>query len=830
MKENSKVNVNSSENSKVNSSKSANSSVNSGNSVNLNANSSNSATNSNSSVNSGFKANLKAIFALPKWAKVFLAVLSVVAVAGLITAFGLKAWAADKVESGQLVLNGIDKGWQGRLMRSENFTEQEIQAFFKAPNADTQENADENLAKKQILPSKFAFDGRLYFARLDFLLRSKVIAYIDIQGISWGENIDKSAISEIKSQNRHIKFITSQDLQGLSAQNIGKVEYKMDFSPLFKTILKYYLIISLCLLGAVFGYRLLPILQARAIQQIKAIKAVSFRLGVSFLAFVSALFVLATLGFLVRLDINASYFYLALIFSLATLLYKNPYKISSLVFYALFFGVSLFLALYFYDMSGDWRMYHQTAIIYLANNFNPIYQQMTDIMALQQFLSHEIWIEHYLKFAETTQACVYKALGYIESGKAINYLFAFGGVFYAISVLGKFKNISLKMLILLSFLCVFSPVVLAQICNYLVDGLLACALVFVFLSVLDLELSRKNGENLTPKYAIFIFALLATASIKLTGVGYGGFIGVAYLIYRIAFFGIKNAKGVFVSGVISALLIIICNANPLVTNQIQHGHFGYPLMGKDKIDIITGQQPPNFNDLNRFEKLGLSLFSVTENLYPPETKERVTQLKIPFTVNTADKKTHGDMRVAGFGWFFSGILILCLLLFLTKPKAFCKKEFVFAQILVLGSCLINPECWWARYVPQMWLVPFIFIVYSYALNLNAFQKALRLAIVGFLILNLSSMSSIFNDDHTNYVKKQLTNLNFEGEKVLIFFPYNLEKSFAIKLLERGYPTQIISKDELEILQNKGIKFYALEGVVDSLAVGVQGALWNVKPK
>ena len=230
--------MNSSENSKVNSSNLANLSVNS----------------VNSNTNSNFKAKLKAIFALPKWAKVFLAVLSVVAVAGLITAFSLKSWAADKVESGQLVLNGIDKGWQGRLLQDENYTADEIKAFLKSLDTQkaTQDNADENLSQKQIVPSKFAFDGRLYFQRLDFLLRSKVIAYIDIQGISWGENIDKNAVSEVKSRNRHIRFITSQDLQGLNAQNIGKVEYKMDFSPLFKTIIKYYLIISLCLLGVLF--------------------------------------------------------------------------------------------------------------------------------------------------------------------------------------------------------------------------------------------------------------------------------------------------------------------------------------------------------------------------------------------------------------------------------------------------------------------------------------------------------------------------------------------------------------------------------------------------
>ena len=162
-----------------------------------------------------FWANLarkcQAIFALPKWLKIFLCVLSVVAVSGVITAFALMSWADDKVESAQLVMLGVDKGEQKHLQ------------------------------------DKFAYDSRLYFERLDVLLRSKVIAYIDIVSISWVAPIDKNAISEIKSQNRHIKFITSQDLSALNEQNLGKVEYKMDFNPLIWTIVRYYVLIVLCL-------------------------------------------------------------------------------------------------------------------------------------------------------------------------------------------------------------------------------------------------------------------------------------------------------------------------------------------------------------------------------------------------------------------------------------------------------------------------------------------------------------------------------------------------------------------------------------------------------
>ena len=161
----------------------------------------------NSKMNSNFWAKLKALFTLPKWAKIFLGVLSVVAVAGLLGTFALQSWAKDKIQHGEFVLNGTDKGWQERL------------------------------------ESGFAYDSRLYFEKADFLLRSKVIAYIDIRDISWVLPIDKNAVSELKSANRHIKFSTSQNLSEFNGQKLGVVEYKMDFSPLIETIVRYYVLI-----------------------------------------------------------------------------------------------------------------------------------------------------------------------------------------------------------------------------------------------------------------------------------------------------------------------------------------------------------------------------------------------------------------------------------------------------------------------------------------------------------------------------------------------------------------------------------------------------------
>lgn len=766
------------------------------NSTNLGQNSLNS--------NANFWAKLKALFALPKWAKVFLGVLSVVAVAGLLGAFALQSWAKDKIQHGEFVLNGVDKGWQERL------------------------------------ESGFAYDSRLYFEKADFLLRSKVIAYIDIRDISWVLPIDKNAVSELKSGNRHIKFSTSQNLSEFNGQKLGVVEYKMDFSPLVKTTIKYYIYIMLCLIGACVlwnFYRIYPLES-----EILRVRSVSFSLGVSLLVFIVTLFIFSTLGFLVKITINSSYFYLALIISLFILLYKNPYKVISLIFYAILFGISIFLALYFYDSSGDGRTYHQTSIFFLANDWNPFYQNIADLTQLAPFFSDnlwcydkmcvntEFWTQHYLKFAEITQACVYKVVGYIESGKAINYLFAFGAFFYAISVLSKIKNISLKMLVLISLLAVFSPITFIQIGTYCVDELMACALVFVFLSVLDLEFSRKNGETLKTKYAIFILTLLATASIKLTGIGYAGFIGIVYFLYKLIFFGWQKSKGIFISGAISALLIIICNTNPLITNQLQHGHFGYPLMGKDKIDI--SQKTKDMKDINSALALVKSIFSKTKNQCC-ETYE--TELKIPFLKYSDENSFHTYfMWIGGFGYYFSGVLVLCLVMVALYPQHFKRKEIIFGVGAILGSALINPEAWFARYAPQVWLVPFVFLIYSYTFIQTKLLKILQVVMI--LCLGLNSYYAFkgavldgggaLGRNYTHTIKDKLDNLDYK-ETIYLYFEPKAEPLFALKLLERGYAIQIISKDELQTLQAQGVEFYPLTSVLDT---NDKIVLWNVKPK
>lgn len=142
----------------------------------------------------------KSLYIPSRWLKIFWSILTAVFLTGVVANFALMYWADEKVETAQLSFVGVDKA-----ASNANFVD------------------------------KFAYTARVHFPRLDVLLRSKVIARIDIDKITYNPLINPTLIISTKSQNRYIKFITSQNLTNLNIQNLGTMTYKMDFSPFIHT-------------------------------------------------------------------------------------------------------------------------------------------------------------------------------------------------------------------------------------------------------------------------------------------------------------------------------------------------------------------------------------------------------------------------------------------------------------------------------------------------------------------------------------------------------------------------------------------------------------------
>lgn len=528
------------------------------------------------------------------------------------------------------------------------------------------------------------------------------------------------------------------------------------------------------------------------------------RIGAACIVFLASLYIIVNIGFILHISVNVAWFILALAIAFWSIIYRNSNKIISFSIFALVFVISTYIAYKLYDVSWDGREYHQIAIFYIANGWNPIYQKIADLIELKPFLSHEIWVEHYLKFAEITAGVFYKTFGNIESGKAINYIMAFGAIAYSISVLIKLK-INIFASVILSILAVLSPVAMAQINTFYIDDLLGSMLVIAFASIVDIEISRNRDKSTFLPYMMFILSLFIASSIKLNGLGYAGFIGVGYFLYRFFFFGFLQSRAIILSGVAVIALVGITNINPFFTNLKDGKHIAYPLFGKNKVDIITGNMPSNFRDLNKTERFIVSIFSKTQNVIIESS-----ELKIPF-IKTSDEYTDADTRVAGFGPHFSGVLILSFIFWLLHYKEFARKEVVGMFVLIFGSVLINPGLWWARYVPQMWLIPLILVIYSYKFYPKLCQSFLRLCII-YLLVACVIFTKIPTDSYTksvrNFIATIETQISSKPESTIVmFFERNsMEKSFALKLMDKGINVRIIDKAEFEQLQKFGLHF------------------------
>lgn len=540
----------------------------------------------------------------------------------------------------------------------------------------------------------------------------------------------------------------------------------------------------------------------------------TFTIACVFLGFLCASFMLASLGFLLHIPITPLHLPLAFAISLIPLFLAKSREIllggGAVVLGG--FSLSLVLSALLYDYSWDGRAYHQIGILYFANGWNPVWQKMADVESLLPYLSHEIWVEHYLKLSEIVASSIVSAfasiapssLDTIELGKALNFIAVFGAFLYSVSVLAKFIHPLPATII--SLFASFSPVVGAQIATYYVDGLLSCALLVAFCAIVDREFYRRQLVDSSPseisslkramfaRSCILAGALLAMASIKLTGIAYAGFIGLGYLVYLLWFYPFKEAKPLIVLGLITGSLILACNANPLLTNLASGKHFGYPLLGKDKIDIIIGQQPKVFDELNSGTKLLYSLFSRTQNC----TAQCTPQLKAPFS-RLHDEAPNVDTRIAGFGAYFSGAVLLSVLMVVLFAQGFRRKEILGLLVLVTGSFLINPESWWARYVPQMYFVPLLVLVASYYLSKPPLSSLLRIALLLTITINTALYATQFYKHGSRYKHATQARLDsaktYAKEQKLYIYSNGWEHSFLHKLESAKIPfTRLISKD------------------------------------
>ncbi len=378
--------------------------------------------------------------------------------------------------------------------------------------------------------------------------------------------------------------------------------------------------------------------------------------------------------------------------------------------YGIFAAIGLLLTCvivshFWFDISWDGQAYHQEAVISLKNGWNPIYEKLPKIVKYPQ------WVNHYPKAPWMLESALYKITKSIESAKAFNFLFIICSLLWVAPTLLLTTKLQRSLVWVTALLLAFNPISIGQIFDFYIDGQVA-SLLLILGSLCCLLAAKRNYFHLL--LLPFLSAIFLLVNAKFTALIYAA-IFVSGLIVWTALAKTKflyRFSWVSIFGFVLAIAVI--GFNPYVLNTINHGHPFYPLAGsRGKADIISNQVPLDLASKHPIEKLIRSTFSISDSR--PNT---VSQLKLPFTVQKKEIGAFatGSARVAGFGALFSGAIVLMVLLgcnLAGQLDATIVRTYGFIGATIVASVLINPESWWARYVPQLWFVAPLSIVAAF---------------------------------------------------------------------------------------------------------------------
>lgn len=446
------------------------------------------------------------------------------------------------------------------------------------------------------------------------------------------------------------------------------------------------------------------------------------------------------------------------------------------------------------DISYDGMAYHKLAVGNLANGWNPNYQTLNEYLKnsnVQQNITASqdmaIWLEHYTKGNWYFAACIYAITANIETGKVIHILLILSAFGMSYSYFLE-KTKKRKRSFIISFMISFNPISIAQLPTYYIDGDLSVVLFMILIGLVSLHDEKFYIEK-SVRYLVLGSLIVICSNIKFTGLAYAGMFCLAHYLYWMFKKAKKKSdlinylKRTTVFYFVSVFLAIgIVGSASYVKNFYEHKNPLYPLMGPEKVDIVTPHQPDSFLEMNHYEQFITMLLSKTENT----TKEKVIK-KIPFEITNLSEifVRSFDTRRGGFGVFFSGLFIVSLIIILVY-LFYCRKRSVYHSYLIIYCCLtflligIVEASWWARYSPYIYG---IVIIGNLCLSIYNNKRCKILWLLFSLIIILNNLTFLGTSAKSIVATRNLNNTLTEFQscsivevdsQVLPGFIYNLK--------------------------------------------------------
>jgi len=504
-------------------------------------------------------------------------------------------------------------------------------------------------------------------------------------------------------------------------------------------------------------------------------------LGSTLLVFIAALQVIVSIGF--ALGVSMAWFdvplsvIVALIATVWSLQLFFPaqrgiYR-SVAVGTLLIIGLSLVISGAFYDVSVDGRAYHTLAVITLARGWNVIRDPKltAGTMATPAIMAQ--YVNFYVKGPWIEGAVIYNLTENLQVSRAFNF------VWLAIAFCLAYPVFSMRLrtvrALFFALLVALNPVTIYQLFSLEVDGQFACTLASaICLWVLFV----------CQRHRLVMFWLAATTLIiintKLTGLLYILIIsGGISLWYALKHRSKRTELALWLIGGASAGVFLV-GYNPFVTQYmaetIATGNPFYPTtyMGLTRVEENA---PAAFKGQDSLTRVIRSLFSRSEN----DVKMPVVY-KVPFALSQSELVAFGfpDTRVAGFGPFFGGVIMLIILTLVISMKRilYLWQNIETIAIIIMSlfiSVCVNPAAWWARYVPQMWLLPLLGTFIFALVARTRFQRVLVWLLLVAILFNVVTVftASVVQQrsasDLTTWQLSQIKQSNDRGLTIPVTF-------------------------------------------------------------
>jgi len=400
--------------------------------------------------------------------------------------------------------------------------------------------------------------------------------------------------------------------------------------------------------------------------------------------------------------------------------------------------VSLGLASIVKDYSYDGQRYHQQAVLALAGGWNPLRDE-----PLQG--ANSLWINGYAKGPWTWSAAWLDATGNIEMGKSLHVWLSASAGLLAYGALLRLPALGRAAAWWIAVLAAANPVLLYQWPTHMNDSLVGSLLLALASQSARLALSPSGGSRAAYGWLAAALALALLPTVKSSGMAYGLLVCVAAWAVALVARRLDLLRAVTLLAAASLLpAALLLGWNPYVTNTLRHGHPFYPLAGAANVDIITGNSPAGLQEAGRVGQWLGSLFSESHSELG-DSNQPAFRPKWPGVVTgqeLARFSSKTDMRIGGFGpWFSLGLVLAMVAAAAAAARATSRAMFCAAALAVaiLALTLAFPEPWWARYVPQMYLLPLVLVAAVLAIAGRGVWTR-KLAVSALVVLSLNALA------------------------------------------------------------------------------------------